>query len=128
MITKNLTMRTLTLSVSLTLALSAGLATAESTAHFGWTNTGDDTVRCMAIGCAPGDYERYPEYAPEPVEVPKWGEPLAPQQPYLPVTPDHGRHAPEIGELLRQLQQRSYGKSTAEQVEDAFRRLQPLTR
>ncbi len=103
-------MRTLTLSVSLSLALSAVAAGADPAPQYGWSTSGDDTVRCMAIGCAPGDYERYPEYAPQPIEDPAWGQPAAPQ-PYIPVIEDgYGQpreqadYGHDVGDLLRHLQ------------------------
>ena len=113
-------MKKLSISISLTLALSAGLASAEPFPTDGWSHSGDDTVRCMAIGCDPSDYERYPEYAPPlgqgfgdapghgPGYGPGYSQPEAPVELYIPVTP--GEHAgygshfdPEIGELLEHL-------------------------
>jgi len=55
--------------ITLTLAiLLAGGAHATAPAYGAWQTSADETVSCMAIGCQEGDYERYPEYAPQPVD------------------------------------------------------------
>ena len=53
--------------LTLTIVLAGGIVEADPLPHSAWYQpSADDTVTCMAIGCREGDYERYPEYAPEP--------------------------------------------------------------
>ena len=91
----------------------------------------DDTVRCMAIGCAPGDYERYPEYIPLPAELPVLDRfhpeppvhvgPLVDLEPIvLPLTEDDVRQ-----DFQRVIRDHANGDATLEQVEAAYKRLLP---
>ena len=50
-------------------AAGASTATAQPAPYGGWQGEDDDVYTCAAIGCREGDYERYPEYAPQPVDA-----------------------------------------------------------
>ena len=101
--------------------------------------SGDDTVRCMAIGCAEGDYERYPEYAPErePIEEEQPFDltaeilkrlesqpPLERAQPQpLPQSEDEARDA-----YYRAIRMHADGAASIEDVEAAYGHLLPYRR
>ena len=115
------------------------------------SSSGDDTMRCMAIGCAEGDYERYPEYAPVPgdqtspypvgypnlevieEETPTRDltreilevldrEPAARPAP-VPASEDEARAS-----FYQTLRRHADGRGTIEEVEAAYRHLLPYRR
>jgi hypothetical protein len=139
--------------VTLAIVFTGGIAQADPTPHSAWHQpSADDTVTCMAIGCREGDYERYPEYAPEPhygtgagypeKEVVEESQPFDPtseilrrlkDEPLEPVTRAEPRPVPETEDAAREnfyraLHRHADGASTLEQVEAAYQHLLPYRR
>jgi hypothetical protein len=85
-------MRKLTLIAALLIvgggaAAGASAATAQPAPYGGWQGDDDDVYTCAAIGCREGDYERYPEYAPQPIDAAD-PDPEAEPAPYSEPAPD----------------------------------------
>ncbi len=107
--------------------------------HESRASSGEDGYRCMAIGCAEGDYERYPEYAPE-LEVIEEEErpfdltgeilkrldqepPVRPEPRPLPQSEDEARDA-----FYRTVRMHADGAASIEDVEAAYGHLIPYRR
>ena len=123
-------MRHFSLTLTLTAALASGVAQADPLAHIEWPQA-DDTVHCLAIGCAETEEWQIPEFAPPPfVPEPAYHWPMERGEADIP-----NIHLEPIALLQmedevradyhRALRDHADGKGTIEHVEEAYQRLLP---
>lgn len=126
-------MRYIPLTLTLTAALVTGAAQADPLAHIDWPQA-DDTVHCLAIGCAETDEWQLPEFTPEPfVPQPGYHWPVESGEAAIPNVRLAPIALPQMedevrADYYRALRSHADGKGTIEQVEEAYQRLLPYQR